>query len=204
MIENPSEIHLVREWEQAWNHYRHLESSRNQYLGYYFTVLLASLSVSISLLRDVSTDEKSTVIFGLLVLVFIVFLITTVLFVSIKKSGYVLKNYKKIINSVRIDSFFRSSEAFPFNSSDMRGRPKVVLESDLFSVQVSAEFILGIGSFLLLLLIIWITVFIFKSSCVFGKYQKGIGIGIVLFSVAYAIAVFVQLIFCINYKRDKG
>jgi hypothetical protein len=82
--------HLKREWEQAWIHYRHLESTRTQYLGCFFTVLLASIGLSIGLLKDVKVADLPTVMFGLYILLEVVFTITLGLFTAIIKMGYVL------------------------------------------------------------------------------------------------------------------
>jgi hypothetical protein len=85
-------------------------------------------------MKDVSPNMRVTVVFGLNVLTFVDFLITIGLFTAIKKTGYVLKRYEIIMNTVRQKSGFRSSQELPFNLADMQGYPGVVLDSGMFSV----------------------------------------------------------------------
>ena len=203
MTETPKDKHVGREWEQAWNQYRHIESTRSQYLGFFFTVLVASISVAIGLLKDVKIDDKTTVIFGLLVLAFIVFLITIGLFTAIKKIGYVLRRYEKIMNSVREESDFVSSEAFPFNLAHMRGYPREVLDSGLFSVQRSAEIVLAVGSILLVALLVWLTVFFFISPLEFEGWHKGLGVATAVCAGIYALAVFLPLASSAKRSADQ-
>lgn len=189
---------IVREWDQAWNHYRHLESARSQYLGFFFTVLLASVGLAISFLKDVKPADQDTVIIGLLILTFVVFLITIGLFTSIKKMGYVLWRYEVIINSARQEIGFPSCEEFPFNLPDMPSYPKKIFNSRLYSIQRLAEIILGVTSIILLSLCIFATAYILYPINSFSTWQKYIGISLCFSALVYAIAVFFPLIYRSN------
>jgi len=36
---------MIYEGQQAWEHYRHVEAERNQYLGYFFTIAIAAMGL---------------------------------------------------------------------------------------------------------------------------------------------------------------
>ena len=38
--------YVMSEWEQSWVHYRHLESMRGQYLGFFFSAVLGVTAVA--------------------------------------------------------------------------------------------------------------------------------------------------------------
>jgi hypothetical protein len=185
---------LAREWEQAWNHYRHLETTRTQYLGFFFTVLIASIGLAVGLLKDVKHSDLPAVLFGLFVLAEVVFLITLGLYTAIKKMGYVLKRYHIIIRSVRNESDFASSKDFPFNLSDMIDYPAAVLDAKVYSVQRTAELTLGViavGLISLLLISVWYIVF--GSSLNFSCWYKMSSIILVISSAIYFVFVFFPL-----------
>ena len=186
----PIDQHLLREWDQAWDHYRHLESTRSQYLGFFFTVLVASTGLAVGLLKDVSSSAQATVVFGLTVLGFIDFLITVGLFTAIKKTGYVLKRYEVIMKTVRQRSGFSSSQELPFDLADMKGYPGAVLDSRMFSVQRSAEVILGVSSFLFVVLLASLAAFLYTPAVSFKQWHQVMGLGMAIVGVVYLITVF--------------
>lgn len=58
-----------REWDEAWTHSRHLESMRSQYLGFFFTALLAVTAVIASrVVKDALHSPGSLLAFAGLVL----------------------------------------------------------------------------------------------------------------------------------------
>jgi hypothetical protein len=194
MNTKPGNDHLAREWEQAWNHYRHLETTRTQYLGFFFTVLVASIGLAVGLLKDVKPPDLPAVLFGLFVLAEVVFLITLGLYTAIKKTGYVLKRYETIINSVRNKSDFASSKDFPFDLSDMIDYPAAVLDAKVYSVQRTAELTLGVISVgLISLLLISAGYIVFGSSLKFSCWHKMSSIIIVVSSAVYLAFVFFPL-----------
>lgn len=185
---------LIREWEQAWNHNRHLESTRSQYLGFFFTVTLASVSVSIGLMKGVADKDQPAVLTGLLVLGFVVFLITLALFTAIKKIGYVLAQYSTIVNSVRNEMEFPSNKEFPYKIKDLYGYPKEVLESKLFRVQGAAEILLGIAALVLVGVLIAGSLFFFNSNLKFTDFHKDFSLVIVVCASVCAAVIFIPLV----------
>ena len=194
MIEPLKNQQLVREWEQAWSHYRHLESTRSQYVGFFFTVQLAAVGLAVGLAKDVDSNEQTAVTFGLMVLTFVDFLLTIGLFTAIKKLRYVLLRYETVMATVRRESGLGSSQDLPFNLADMKDYPRRVLEGDLFSVQRSAERLLAATSLLLTAILAVLAVHLFVSRVSFALWQVWVGSGIAASAVGYLLAVFVPLL----------
>lgn len=180
--------------DQAWNHYRHLESTRGQYLGFFFSILVASVGLALGLIRDVKPDAQAMIIFGLLVLAFVDFLVTIGLFTAIKKTGYVLKRYEIIMNTVRRISGFRSSRELPFDLADMKGYPGIVLNSGVFSVQRSAELVLVVASCIFVALLVILATFLFTSGIPFTPWHQVLGVGVAAVATCYLSAVFGPLV----------
>lgn len=201
MAKSMKESQLLREWEQAWNHYRHLESSRSQYVGFFFTVLLATISIAIGFMKGITLDSKPIVIFGLIGLIFVDFFITISIFIIIKKTGYVLRRYEIIIETVREEFGVESSEKLPFDLADMKDYPSQVFDSKIFSVHRSTEIILGFSCFLFVALLITALLYLFISKIYFEWWQKAIGIGIVIIAMIYLFKVFKPLIIEILLQR---
>ncbi|HTX67955.1 MAG TPA: hypothetical protein VMH50_02265, partial [Thermoleophilia bacterium] len=115
--------HLEREWEQAWTHYRHLESSRMQYLGFFFTVLLGAVTVAAALAKYLPSALATLAIAAL---TFLVFLLAVSLYISIRKTGFVLWRYSRILQTIRQESGHESCAALPFNLADFEECPAYI------------------------------------------------------------------------------
>ena len=48
-----SEKLLLSEFSEAWNHYRHVETMRTQYLGFFFAMMIAYVGFSVSIVQVV-------------------------------------------------------------------------------------------------------------------------------------------------------
>lgn len=57
-----AEALLHEEFGQSWQHFRHLETMRGQYLAFAFTVTLASLAASIPLVAGVDEIDGTTLL----------------------------------------------------------------------------------------------------------------------------------------------
>jgi hypothetical protein len=59
-VPTSAETLLRDEFGQAWQHFRHLESMRSQYLAFTFTITLASLAAAITsiLAQEVSSTTR--------------------------------------------------------------------------------------------------------------------------------------------------
>lgn len=98
---DPNEAELRSKiWEQVWTQSRHLEGMRSQYLGFFFTALLAITAVAGKGLADhqLATDA-SLVTFALLLAG--LQLLTGFLLMAIRRIGMVLLGYSQSIKLIR-------------------------------------------------------------------------------------------------------
>ena len=141
---------LLHEFQEAWSHYRHIEESRSQYLGFFFIVMLSSIGFLISLSQNLDLMTSSWSVFGILILFWLLYILTFFMFVSVRKMGVVKKHYEDVI--ARIREHFYIDEPDLNKILNIRDKKHQVMQSSLFSVQTSAEYIL-IGSCIILTLI---------------------------------------------------
>lgn len=87
-------------WEQAWSHSRHLESMRSQYLGFYFTAVLAVTAVTAKELAGGGLKTTGALIaFSALVLGLEA--LAAFLLMAIKRIGFVLGSYRKSVLAIK-------------------------------------------------------------------------------------------------------
>jgi hypothetical protein len=91
-----------RLWAESWNHSRHLETMRSQYLGFFFT---ASLAVAAFAAPDVAKGHLSTSasLILLAVLVFGLDLLAGFLILAVARIGEVLGHYQRAQREIQAE-----------------------------------------------------------------------------------------------------
>lgn len=130
---------LQQEFSEAWAHYRHLEASRSKYLGFFFTVLIATSGFVLTIFKDFGDSQEPWVYFGLISLVWIVSILSFFIFTTIKKSGFVLKHYEDVMKEVRHLSYDQAIHIDALMNVREKNHP--VMKMALFSTQQTAEII---------------------------------------------------------------
>ncbi len=164
-------------FEQSRIHFRHLETLRTQYLGFFFTVMIASVTVATSLLKDAETTNMSTVVFGILILIFVDFILSLNILVAVIKFGFARTHHQKMINgAAKMFGFSRESTDFPDSPNDNKTYQSEIFERSTFSVQKSAEFVLFMSSTLLATSLVGVGLFVANSTSIgFHEWQSIIG-----------------------------
>ncbi len=138
-----AETLLRDEFGQAWQHFRHLETMRSQYLAFAFTITLASVAAAIPLIANI--EEISSIIL-LLAAVFILLycLILGSLYFSVRKIRIALAHYRKIIEDIRRYFYHRARSDFNYDTEHLNitGRTYTVMGWRLFRLQTTSELIL--------------------------------------------------------------
>jgi hypothetical protein len=138
-----AETLLRDEFGQAWQHFRHLETMRSQYVAFAFTITLASFAAAIPLIASIGEVDSVTV---LLVGVFIQLycLILGSLYFSVRKIRIVLAHYRRTIEDVRHYFYRRTKPDFGFDIRrlDISREAYAVLGWRLFRLQTTSELIL--------------------------------------------------------------
>jgi hypothetical protein len=88
---------LLDQYNQAWSHYRHTESMRTQYLGFFFTVLLGSAAFALPILRS-SDDSPEAAATGTLLFLVALQAMSYFACVSVIRMGSVLRHYHRAID----------------------------------------------------------------------------------------------------------
>jgi len=115
---------IWKSWDEAWAQSRHLESMRSQYLGFFFTVLLAAAVFAI---REGIKGEwlSSSALLLPFVLALGVELLAAVLLAFVRRIGEVLVYYTRVIAAIRdeqvVDGPDRPSWAEPWPLSNALG-----------------------------------------------------------------------------------
>jgi hypothetical protein len=132
-------ILLQQEFSEAWAHYRHLEVSRSKYLGFFFTVILATSGFVITIFKEFSSSQEPWVYFGLLSLSWVVAVLSFFIFTTIKKAGFVLRHYEDVMRRVRYLSY---EDPVAIDAlMNVREKNNPVMKMMLFSTQQTAELI---------------------------------------------------------------
>lgn len=132
---------MIREFDQAWQHYRHIETTRNQYLGFFFTAILASLGLLASILDDVSAVTEPMKALSSLAIGWVLFVLSYFLFTSVLKMGAVLEGYEHIMGTAR-EYFYEvaDKDETPYISRiSIRENGGPLFRRRLFGAQTSVE-----------------------------------------------------------------
>ena len=136
------EILLCHEFDQAWEHYRHNETTRSQYLGYFFALTVGSAAFATQAVNSRSLSSAlDLLLLGVFVLTFA--FLTGFVYLGIRKAGVVLAHYESVWNNIR--RYFYSDADFqskPYSSLSIRSSDHQALRSRWTRLQSSSEFII--------------------------------------------------------------
>jgi hypothetical protein len=138
-----AETLLRDEFGQAWQHFRHLEAMRGQYLAFAFTITLASFAAAIPLVANIG-ENTSTVVLLAGVFIQLYCLILASLYFSVRKIRIALAHYRKIIDDIRRYFYDRARDDFDYNTGDLTitGQGFTILGWRIFRLQTTSESIL--------------------------------------------------------------
>lgn len=97
---------LLRDYDQAWNHLRHVESTRIQYTGFFFTIVLGSIALAIPLFTQRTVVISSLVVASCFAGALATF--SSSIYLTMKRMGVQLSHYRRSIEQIR-DHFYRRS-----------------------------------------------------------------------------------------------
>jgi hypothetical protein len=131
---------LVYEGQQHWLHYRHIEQERNQFLGFFFTLLVAIVGFFVA----VSSRLPSwpVVALGLTCMAAVFGLISVLIFASVRKFGAALHAYDRDIERIRGALLARADPGRTHLVSERTSMRPTSLHP-LFDPQFAAEAIVG-------------------------------------------------------------
>ena len=93
-------LFLIGEYQQAWDHYRHIENARTQYLGFFFTASLGGVALAAPILAaNAGRLDIQLVSLGSFTAVFEVFALFVLM--SVSRFGVVLLRYDIAMTRIR-------------------------------------------------------------------------------------------------------
>ena len=136
---NNAEALLRDEFTQAWQHYRHLEQVRGQYLSFTFTVTLGSAALAIPLATTVGRSPGKLALVGGFVLLYA--LLNVFVYATLRKIRTVLLHYERVLRSVRNHFYSLADLRVEDLYLDIRKTNDPMVGHPLFRIQRSAELI---------------------------------------------------------------
>jgi hypothetical protein len=138
-----AETLLRDDFGQAWQHFRHLETMRSQYLAFAFTITLASYAAAITLVANIEKIDSMVVLLtGVFVQLYC--LVVGSLYFSVRKIRVVLAHFRRTIEDVRHYFYDRVKTGFDYDTGrlDISRQSYTVLGWRLFRLQTASELIL--------------------------------------------------------------
>jgi len=90
---------LLRDYEQAWEHLRHVETVRIQYTGFFFTIVLGSIALAVPLFVQRAESSPALVIASCFAGALTTF--SSSLYLSMRRMGVQLRHYRRSIEKIR-------------------------------------------------------------------------------------------------------
>lgn len=185
---------LREEFNQAWSHYRHIESERNKFLGFAFTLILGSTGFIIAIMKDFDpTSDSLWVIIGLSVFVNLIGIILVLLLGMILKSKYLCWHYIAVWQWVRTQIYGNKDEQIKAHV-DLYKQENEIFKSKTFAHQH------------IIAILIWIfiaaIIMVQLASFVFLWWKLDLSMRIIAFTMS-AILVCAICVYAIVYFRKK-
>lgn len=133
---------LRDEFGQAWQHYRHLEVLRGQYIGFAFTVTFASLALTVPLIASSPQVGSITLPIGAFLLFYGLFVGS--LYLNVRKIRFLLAHYQKVLEDVRAYFYDHIPNLdFDVDGLNVLRVDHPLIRSRLFRSQTTSESILA-------------------------------------------------------------
>lgn len=143
---------IMREWDEAWAHSRHLEDLRRQYLGFFFTALLGVTAISASYLARRHLSPSGSVL-TIAALALGLQTLAVYLYLAVSRVNVVLDHYLEVVWAIRDQIALDGSSSVDL--SDHRRPPSPPRPGRLGRVILwhGAEPVLGLGAGVLVLIL---------------------------------------------------
>jgi Na+-driven multidrug efflux pump len=148
-MESKSAEFLIELFKEAYNHYRHLENQRNQYMIFYFTLLIGSVGLITAIIsKENPLDHNRYFQIGVEMVLWFNLVVSAILLAATKKNGFALKRHERIIYSTAnqlLSVENRGYEDFTKPYDDKHP----YYESRIISTQLAIEYVIIIISALI-------------------------------------------------------
>ncbi|MGI5183162.1 hypothetical protein ACQEVZ_43585 [Dactylosporangium sp. CA-152071] len=179
---------LMYEGQQHWLHYRHIEQERNQFLGYFFTLLVAIVGFFVAISAQMANWEDVAV--GVSSMAWALGLVSLLILASVRKFGAALRAYDRDIARIRASLFAAADGKRTHLATDrvtVGGGVRPTTLHRMFDPQFTAEAIVGTT----IAVAFGVQVVVAAGTLLSDSFtvtQQAFACGLVLASVAGAVA----------------
>jgi hypothetical protein len=133
---------LLAEFDQAWQHYRHVENTRNQFLGFFFTISLGSAALAGPTLHGKTLQVPSRLLLDTGFL-WTISIVAICIYVAVRRAGPVMAGYETIHWAIR-ERFYGNSEEGLALQREMSIRSNVAVSSvpSMISIERMSEVVI--------------------------------------------------------------
>lgn len=101
---------LLQEFQEAWNHYRHLENERSWSLGFLFTITMASVGWTAKILSESTPKESVNAHFSCMLVMIAVCALAITIYARVSKTYFALRHYVKAWHFIRMKFYGKAYE----------------------------------------------------------------------------------------------
>ncbi len=101
---------LLQEFQEAWNHYRHLENERSWSLGFLITITIASIGFMANILGEPKCKESANIHFASMLVMVAVCALGIATYARVNKTRFALRHYIKVWCFVRMQFYGKKYE----------------------------------------------------------------------------------------------
>lgn len=168
---------LLKEFEQAWQHYRHIEIARNTFFGFCLTIIIATVGFALTGSKGL-LNPNEVMFFGIFIFSTLISVTLVYMAAAIYKQDYLLRFYSGVWNAIR-EKYYGDEYAYLKAKFDVYAQNHRILKDKKFSHQFCITLLIVI--FIVLLTVAEIALWV--HYCVlhmFSCYYYVIALGLVL------------------------
>jgi len=184
-----AETLMLHDYQQAWDHTRHLETMRSQYLGFLFTIALGSIALGVPVVGSGALNNPVQLV-ALSSFLAVLFLITVLIYISVRRFGIVYAQYQDAIYLIR-DHFYAGDQnldailvTLHFHAPD-----HPVVRSRLPRVHTAVEIIVQLFFFLTLLATISIALRLWALRALVWQIGLSAGLGALMLFATFLLVL---------------
>jgi|GEM_PF-5377526 len=177
---------LLKEFDQAWNHYRHIEDQRSKTMNYFYTIVLGITVLFVNYFKDKNLQLSYVACIGISMLLLLVFIYTFFAYTSVRKASKVLNHYENVMEIIR-KLYYKDERSLKLLYVRKTLRKSKI--SKLFSVQSTSESTL-LGTMLVILIIeILIYMFFFQITNSSTQLKNFLFLNFIIIAMIFVIII---------------
>lgn len=130
---------ITSEAAHAWNHYRHMEETRRNYLAFQMVTTLTALGFLAGFVKDASSADRFLLSVAFTLFLIFLFFFSFLIWANILRIGYILHAYSDILRKSREHTLADNDEMRAL--WQIRNRIPTCISGGIFAIQHSANYL---------------------------------------------------------------